>query len=98
MLPDGKTLMNINVGETDTEIIDQLVGMYQNSNKIYWNVKDNYHWGNDSYLDERHDHDGKKSLFFKIMDTMNRYTIEEAIPREMIQHVMLTGGGLQLGT
>ena len=98
MLPDGKTLMNINVGETDSEIIDQLVQMYQNSNLTYWNVNTLYHFGNDSYFDERHDHDGKKSLYYKIMETMNRFTIEETIPREMIKHIMLTGGALQLGS
>ena len=72
--------------------------MYQNSNLTYWNVKDNYHWGNDSYLDERYVQDGKKSLFYKILETMNRFSMDESIPTEMMQHVMLTGGGLQLGS
>ena len=84
MLPDGKTLMNINLGETDSEIIDQLVEMYQNSNMTYWNVVEHYHAGNDSFMDVRHDTDGKKSLYYKIMETMNKFTIEESIPREMI--------------
>lgn len=72
--------------------------MYQNSNKVFWNVKDNYHCGNESYMDHRHDKDGKKSLYFKIMDTMNRYCFEENISRELIDTVMLTGGAMQLGS
>lgn len=83
MLPDGKTLMNINIGETDQDITDQLISMYQNSNMVYWNVKEDYHGGNDeSKCDLRHNHDGKKSLLYKIMGTINQYSFEECIPRE----------------
>ena len=74
--------MNINVGETDQELIDELVNLYQNSNKTYFNVQEHYHFGNESHFDERHDYDGKKSLLFKVMDTINRYCFEEYIPRD----------------
>lgn len=74
LLPDQKTMVCINVGDTDIEITNDLVGLYYNSSQINWNVCNNYHGGNESIPDYRYGKgfvDERKSLIFKIMSTIN---------------------------
>jgi hypothetical protein len=51
LLPDQKTMISINVGDTDIEFTNELVEMYGNSSTVNWNLKDNYHAGNETILD-----------------------------------------------
>jgi hypothetical protein len=40
MLPDGKTLINIDIGETEKEVIDELVMLYRNSSLLQLDIND----------------------------------------------------------
>ena len=40
MLPDGKTIINIDIGETEKEVIDELVMLYRNSSLLQLDIND----------------------------------------------------------
>ena len=73
LLPDGKTMICINPGDTDIEFTNELIEMYCNSSTVNWNIKENYHAGNDTIPDYMcvGAHSEKKSLVYKIMQTIN---------------------------
>ena len=47
MLPDQKTLIKIDIGETETEIVNELVMLYRNSTLLGLDIKDVYSGDND---------------------------------------------------
>ena len=77
----------MNVGDTDIEFTNMLVEMYCNSSIIKWDLQENYHAGNESIPDWRCRegvHSQKKSLIYKIMQTINQYCFEELVSKENI--------------
>uniref|UniRef100_A0A7S3CRA7 Uncharacterized protein n=1 Tax=Strombidium rassoulzadegani TaxID=1082188 RepID=A0A7S3CRA7_9SPIT len=106
LLPDGKTLATIDIGITEKEIMNELIGLYRNSNKLgeiklrmQQHNDERKSWGGQAKsqpLQNQLKDNGKKSLAFKIDQTARKFCREECIDHEAIDYILLTGGGLKL--
>ena len=102
MLPDGNTLIKIDIGVTEKEIVDDLMNLYKNSTKITYAKRAAHKGGNlssKSMLENpfaRAPDNDKKSLTYKIRQTLDQYCLEECADKESIETILITGGMLNL--
>jgi actin-related protein len=105
VLPDKKTLVNIDIGRTEKEIIKELIYLYHDSS--LFNFEPSKYFGNvavsedDANADPRKikrksEINERKGLTYRVCQTIDQYVKDECIEPEMIQKVLLTGGALKL--
>ena len=101
LLPDGKTLLNMEIGVTEKHVMNDLISLYSNSSLLNVKTAEEMNMGHQAeallqkeknkYLDN-----GKKSLSFKVKETIDTYCRDECMDKDLISYVLLTGGGLKL--
>ena len=108
LLPDGETTITIEAGETEAVIIDQMMGLYSNSNllKKKWkgsNTKEAKRKNTLSKLDvfkelDKENDSGMinetKSLQYKVLQMMDKYCKDESVNKYNVENVFVTGGSL----
>ena len=104
MLPDQKTIIKIDIGETETEICNELVTLYRNSALLNLDIDEIYsddsRRGANLMLQKKKDpdFDNKKSLYAKVEQTIKKFCKEECYEPINIEAILLTGGALELGS
>lgn len=93
MLPDKKTLVNIDIGKTEKEVIKELIYLYQDSS--LFNFEPSKYFGNaeqgadDGASDLRRikrvaDINERKGLTYRVSQTIDQYVKDECIDPEAI--------------
>ena len=107
MLPDQKTIIKIDIGETETQISNELIMLYRNSSLLGLDINDIYSGGNEGnngpirdtlYGKKNPEYNDKKSITTKVEHTIKKFCKEECYEAYNIENIILTGGALELGS
>lgn len=103
MLPDQKTIIKIDIGETEHEICNELVMLYRNSALLGLDIDEIYSdptRATNYMLQKKKDPEfnNKKSLTTKVEQTIQNFCKEECYDPINIDTILLTGGALELGS
>ena len=102
MLPDGKTIVEIDIGETEKDTMNDLVNVYLDSNMLdnpYKILKEHTMITENSKKKQRGDEMiSTKSLGVMVAQTISNYCEEEVLDIGNIDAIVLTGGGMNLGS
>ena len=104
VLPDSKTLVQIDVGKTEKEVIRELINLYQDSS--LFNMEPSKYFSNcdkaeegvvaDRKIRKQTEFNPRKSLSYRIQQTIDQYIKDESIEPNQINKILLTGGALKL--
>jgi len=97
-------LVNIDIGLTEKEVIKELINLYNDSSLLNSDI--NKYFGNlitgqEESIDYRKinrqiENNSRKSLCYKVCQTIDQYVQDECISPENIEKVFITGGALKL--